>query len=187
MKMLFKIIKFWLPLAAITSLFSGVLYGVTQHSIRYSANDPQIQLSEDIANSLSLGKKTEEVIPEDKVDISKSLAPYIIIFDKDGQPTTSSAQLDGKIPMPPVGVFAYTQTNHQDRFSWQPKPGIKSAVVLTYFNSGQNSGYVLAGRSLREVEIRENVVLRDVMIGWAVIMLMTLGYSIIFIKSHTNN
>ena len=186
-KMLLKIIKVWVPLAIIISLFSGLVYGAVQQGLRQSAYDPQIQISEDTASVLSSGKNPNEIISADKVDISKSLASYIIIFDKDGQPTTSSAQLDGRIPLPPKGVFAYTQSHHQDRFTWQPKPGVRSAVVVTYFSNGQTSGYVLAGRSMRELEIREEMILKDVVIGGSFIVLLALIFTLLFAKYHTKN
>jgi len=38
--------------------------------------------------------------------------------------------------------------------TWQPKPGIRIAAVITSFTSPTESGFVLVGRSLKETDNR---------------------------------
>ncbi len=147
-------IRHWLILAVLITALCGLVYLTAQQIYRQSANDPQIQMAEDLASDLSSGKKIEEVLPKKEVDISKSLSPFIIIFDSQKRPIASTAVLDGKIPLIPSGVFDYVAEHGEDRFTWQPKSGVRSATVVRKF-AGSQSGYVLAGRSLREVEKRE--------------------------------
>jgi hypothetical protein len=159
------IIKYWLLMAIIITGCSGLIYAVGQQDLRQSADDPQIQMAEDAAAKLAGGQQVQSIVPTEKVDIAKSLAPYIIVFDATGKPIASSAQLDGQTPTIPPGVFDYVRQHGEDRITWQPQPGVRSAVVVTQFQ-GPNPGFVLAGRSLREVEIREDNILHIVEIGW---------------------
>jgi len=154
-------------LSLITTLLSGLIFLVTQQSLRLSANDPQIQMAEDTASQLSTQKDTFQITSLPRVDIGKSLSPFEIIYDADGTIISSSGQLNGKVPALPKGVFAYAKEHPDDRFTWQPQDGVRIAAVVKHF-SGRTDGYVLAGRSLREVENRVEKLQTDVMLGWAV-------------------
>jgi len=160
-------------MAAIVTGLSGLLYAAVQQDLRQSANDPQIQMAEDTAAKLADGQQVQNVVPSEKVDIANSLAPYIIIFDATGKPIASSVQLDDQTPTIPSGVFDYVRQNGEDRITWQPQSGVRSAIVVTQFK-GPNSGFVLAGRSLREVEIREDDIMHLILLGWIAILLVTL-------------
>jgi hypothetical protein len=167
------ILKYWLLMAVIITGCSGLIYVVVQQDLRQSANDPQIRMVEDAAAKLAGGQQVKIIVPAEKVDIAKSLAPYIIVFDATGKPIASSAQLDGQTPTIPPGVFDYVRQHGADRITWQPQPGVRSAVVVTQFQ-GPNPGFVLAGRSLREVEIREDNILHIVEFGWIAMLLVSL-------------
>lgn len=168
-----NILKIWIPLAIVATLLCGLVYLAVQQDIRIGANDPQIQIAEDVARQLSTGQNPLDFIPPIKVDISQSLANYIVIFDSKGKVIGSSAQLDGKDPVIPQGVFTSTKNLGETRFTWQPKAGVRSAVVVDYYK-GLNSGYVLVGRSLKEIEKREDNLGLIVFIAW----LVTLGTSL---------
>jgi hypothetical protein len=174
------ILKYWLVMAiAITGLV-GLCYAAVQQDIRQSANDPQIQIAEDIAAKLADGQSVQNVVPSEKVDVAKSLTPYIIVFDATGKPLASSAQLDGQTPTIPAGVIDDVKQNSEDRITWQPQSGVRSAIVITPFK-GSTSGFVLVGRSLREVEILEDHILRILIVGGIGMLFATfLATSIIF-------
>jgi hypothetical protein len=174
-KIQLNILKAWLPLAVIITCLSGLIYITVQQNIRISANDPQIQIAEDISGQLAQGQNPQYFMPSTKTEISKSLATYIMLFDKDGKLIGSSASLKGKDPTVPQGVFASAKKNSmgESRFTWQPQKGVRSAVVLDYYK-GPNPGFVLIGRSIREVEIRENQQELIVFAGWAVTMILSL-------------
>ncbi len=175
------IIKYWLLIAVIITGCSGLIYAVVQQDLRQSADDPQIQMAEDAAAKLAGGQQAQSIVPTEKVDIAKTLAPYIIVFDATGKPIASSAQLNGQTPTIPPGVFDYVRQHGEDRITWQPQPGVRSAVVVTQFQ-GQNSGFVLAGRSLREVEIREDDILHIVEVGWLGMLLVSLLATVIIFR-----
>src|SRR5438093_1537518 len=105
-----------------------MIYAAVQQNYRQSANDPQIQMAEDAAARLSAGESPQALIPGQAVDLAKSLAPYTIVFDADGQALASGAELDGSSPSPPNGVLDYAETNGQNAITWQPRDGVRSAI-----------------------------------------------------------
>lgn len=175
-KKMLDVLKLWIPLAVTITCLSGLIYLVIQQDIRIGANDPQIQIAEDLANQLSNGQNPLTLIPPTKTDISKSLANYIMLFNRGSKLVGSSALLDGKAPIIPQGVFAVAQKakGNETRFTWQPRTGVRSAMVLIYYN-GQRPGFVLIGRSLREIEIREDQQGKIVLAGWIITMLLSLS------------
>lgn len=174
------ILKYWLVMAVTITGLIGLCYAAVQQDIRQSANDPQIQIAEDSAAKLADGQSVQNVVPSEKVDIAKSLAPYIIVFDTTGKPLASSALLDGQTPTIPAGVIDYVKQNGEDRITWQPQSGVRSAAVVTQFK-GSMSGFVLVGRSLREVEVLEDHILQVLIVGWIGMLFATfLATSIIF-------
>jgi hypothetical protein len=56
------------------------------------------------------------------------------------------------------GLLGSMQRPGERRFTWQPEPEVRLASVLVEYD-GANPGFVLAGRSLREVERLENHIL----------------------------
>jgi hypothetical protein len=170
-------LKIWIPIAIATTLLCGLVYLAVQQDMRIGANDPQIQIAEDVARQISMGENPLDFIPPIKVDVSQSLANYIVIFDNKGKIIGSSAQLNGKDPVIPQGVLAQTEKLGENRFTWQPKTGIRSAVVVDYYK-GLNSGYVLVGRSLREVENRIDNLGLIMLLGWSIILGVSLAGSL---------
>jgi len=152
MPMIIDIIKKWLPLTVMTAGLGVLVYAAVQQSLRQGANDPQIQMAEDAAARLNSGASPEAVVPAGSVEIATSLAPFLVVFDDSGRVLASSATLHGAPLSYPSGVLDYARQNSEDRVTWQPEPGVRMATVVVRFNHG----LVMAGRSLREVEIREN-------------------------------
>jgi len=179
-------LKYWLPVAvAVTGVYLLVA-GAAQQNLRQNADDPQIQLAEDTAAKLAAGQSVQAVLPTDKVNIAKSLAPYIIIFDANGQPIAASAQLDGQMPTIPSGVFNSVRQSGTDKFTWQPRDGVRSAVTVTQFKEA-SSGFVLAGRSLREVERREDAILQLLNLGLFAILVGTFLVTAILFRNSTKD
>lgn len=166
-KNLTKVFIYFLPLAVVITLLCGLIYVVVQQDIRMSANDPQIQIAEDYASLLTNGIQPQLLVPQRKVDISKSLATYVIILNDKDDVILSSAILDNKTPTPPKSVFDYVRTSGETRITWQPKTGVRSATIIARYN-GVNPGFILVGRSMREIEIRADNTLKIVILGWIV-------------------
>ncbi len=168
-----NIFRYWLPLAAVTTLLSGLVYLEVQQSLRWGANDPQIQMAEDAGAALTAGGTPASVLPDAQVEISGSLAPFMVIFNDSGEPLASSARLHGATPTLPSGIFDYTRQKGEDRVTWQPEAGVRIAAVVVAYD-GTQPGFVLAGRSLREVEIRATQAEQITGIAWLVTLAVSL-------------
>jgi hypothetical protein len=158
-------LKFWIASLIVVTLLCGLTYVITQHILRADANDPQIQMAEDAATALAKGQPPQSVLPRTKVAMDKSLAPFVIIYDSAGQPVATSGTINNQAPLLPNGVLEATKQNGEDRITWQPQNDTRIAAVITAY-SGTTEGFVLAGRSLREVESRESEVLIYTIIAW---------------------
>lgn len=156
-------------LAAVSSLFALAMYATVRHVLRHAANDPQIQMAADAVTQLEQGADPATVVGLHQIDMARSLAPFLIVYDADGAPLASAAQLNGSIPRPPAGVFGYASEHQQDVLTWQPEPGVRIAAVVLPFR-GAHPGFVLAGRSLRLIEDRISATLRMVVLAWAVMI-----------------
>ena len=148
-----NILRQWLPLAAAGVMICGVIYIVAQQGLRMGANDPQIQMAHDVAAALAEGQAPAVLVPTAPVELSQSLAPFIIVFDDSRAPLVSSARLHGQIPALPSGLLDYVRQHGEDRVTWQPESGVRMATVIVHV-AGGSGGFVLAGRSLLEVEKR---------------------------------
>lgn len=174
---MFSKLRHFLPLAVVITCMCLLVYGAVQQNFRQEANDPQIQISEDMANNL----KDEARIPTfaSSKDISVTLSPFVMVFDDKKELSTSEAILDSKPPVLPSGVLDFAKKYQQARVTWQPKSNVRIAAVVTYY-TGKNSGYVLAGRSLREVEKREDQLALEAGFVWLVSLLATVFIITVF-------
>lgn len=174
-------LKAWVPVGITATLLSIMVYGAIQQYIRQSANDPQVQMAEDAAAKLATGTAPANLITGDTVDIAKSLAPFTIILDKDGNVLASSGSLEGETPIPPRGVLTTAQERGENRITWQPEAKVRAAIIVKYFNDAA-TGYVLVGRSLREAEHRTSSISLEIFLGWALTMLVTLFATLVFAR-----
>lgn len=149
----------WIIFSVLITAFSGLTHLAVQQNLRQNANDPQIQMAEDTAEMLNTHKF---ISISSQVDVARSLAPFRIIYDSKGNVTSSEALLDRQTPDLPSGVFDSVRQGGEKRFTWQPEPGVRIAAVVVPYNDG----FVLAGRSLREVEKREDQVAREAAGVW---------------------
>ena len=146
-----------LVLTALATGLALALNTIPQQVLRLGANDPQIAMAGDLVARLEQGIAPAEAVPAGSVDLSRSLTPFLIAYDDRGRPMASQAQLDGKTPTPPSGVFDNVRQHGEDRISWQPRRDVRIAAVIQRVN-GPQPGFVLAGRNMREVESRETLV-----------------------------
>ena len=158
------ILRSFVPLAVAITLLTGLLYVSVQQVLRQDANDPQIGMAEDAAAVLAAGQALPETA---SVDVAASLAAYDIVFDDQGQPVGGSARLHGALPTVPQGALLYAREHGQNRITWQPEQGVRSATVIVPV-TGAHPGYVLAGRSLAEVEQRTSNMSQLITVGWLI-------------------
>ena len=174
-----KAIILWLSMALVITLLSGLIFGAIRQSIRQAADDPQMEMAEDTAVALNAGIRPQSIIPAGQINIAQSLAPYLIIYNQSGYPLISSGVLDNRIPRPPAGTLKAATAKGRTAITWEPKSGVRCAVVIVPYQ-GNPPGYVLAGRSLREVEKREHEIYQTVFWGWLMANLGSLGWLLLF-------
>lgn len=176
-KVLSDAFKAWLPLGAAIVLLSGTVYVAVQQNYRLSANDPQSQIAEDISAAIAQGTPANNIVPATgTTDIAQSLSAFVLIYDDSGKQIGSSAILDGKNPDYPTGVFNTVKQKGETAVTWQPRSGVRMATVVTSYPataSGTTAGFVVAGRSLREVEKRINNLGVIVLAGMLFTLLVT--------------
>lgn len=160
--------------AAVTVLFGGG-YVAAQQSVRHAADHPQIEMARDAASKLDAGASPSSVLPVSAVDLEHSKEAYLIVVDPSGKVLASSATLGGVQVVPPAGVFDYVRSHGEDTISWQPAPGVRSAIAVDAFTSG----FVVAGRSLEDTENVESGLLDWALGGWLVSMLLLGGIATI--------
>jgi hypothetical protein len=171
MSRLLKVLASWIPLAIAATAVCGLVYVVVQQALRQGANDPQVQMAEDAAAALNRGASLEAIIPKERVELSRSLAPFVVAYDSTGKPLAGSGALDGNLPGYPMGALEASEHGGENRVTWQPRPGVRIASVVVPYDGG----YVMAGRSLREVENREDQAALITGAAWLLTMFATLA------------
>jgi hypothetical protein len=168
------IFRNWLPLAVVIAMANGLIYATAQQVLRQGANDPQIQLAEDGASALAQGAPTDSILPSGMVDLATSLAPFVMVWDDSGKLLAASGQLHGSAPEIPSGILDYARIHGEDRITWQPKTGVRIAAIFVHAQGG-SGGFVMAGRSLREVEKREDQAKLFALLGMLTMWMVSLG------------
>jgi hypothetical protein len=155
----------WLVSAFVLTAAALMAYTAAQQALRLSANSPQVQLARDGAAAIASGKPADAVAAGEKIDIARSLAPFVIVYDAQGTISTSSGLLNGQSPKIPSGVLDYAGKNGEDRVSWTPDKSVRIAAVVVKVEGGPG-GYVLSGRSLEEAERTIGVIGRLMLALW---------------------
>ncbi len=152
-----------------------MVYIVGQQIFRQDANDPQVAISHDLANLLG---NTTSLASNDlpkNIDLTSSLSPFVLVADEKGKTLVSTATIGGATPAIPYGVFARALKMQENRLTWQPQTGVREAIVVVHYVNPQNhtDQYVVAGRSLQEVEKRIDALGSNLFIGWLILMVVT--------------
>lgn len=173
--------KIFAVVAVALTLAVAAAYVLVQQNMRMNANDPQVEITEGIVEALSQGQDPQAFSSLNPTDLTKSLSPFVIVYDGEGKAISGTAELDGQIPTPPKGVFDAAKAKGQNRLSWEPKEKVRVAAVVTPYSavasdasSSPSSGYVLVGRSLREVESRIQTLTKLIAVAWAASLLICL-------------
>ncbi|HXE10158.1 MAG TPA: hypothetical protein VN554_01905, partial [Verrucomicrobiae bacterium] len=146
----------------------GTVYAAVQQAERRDANYPQIQLAEDEAAQINGAGNVYAPSSFSPVDMKTSLAPFVIVYDKNGHMVSGSGYLNGKVPTAPLSMLQAAKGEDYHAVTWQPANGVRIASV-TVASKGY---YVLSGRSLKEVEKNENQTLLIILIGGLVSLIL---------------
>lgn len=167
-KSLKEVFLAWIPLAVIVTMLSGMIFVVVQQSFRLSANDPQVQLIQDLTNELNNGQDIEQLDDSVKVQVDKSLSPFVIVYDNTGKELKSSVTLDSVSPTLPNGVLDNVKSKGYSQFTWAPKKGVRIATIGMKYKDG----VIIVGKSLNEVDKRIDRIGKIVLIGWAATLIV---------------
>lgn len=165
----------WFAVLAILLVGFGTIYGAVNQAQRSDANDPQIQLAEDTANSLDK-KETPLTLTRSGVEMTQSVAPFINVYDKKGKAVLTKGNVDGKAPKAPLEELEKARGVAYHAFTWEPKEDVRVAAIAVE----AKDYYVLSGKSLREVEKNQTTTLQVVLLG-AVVATLLLG--VVFVLS----
>ena len=172
--------------AAIVTIITGVIYATVQQTYRSGANDPQLQIAGDISNKLKTGGIIGKWFNEDTVEISQSLSVFNTLYNDKNEPVVSTGVLNGKLPFLPKGVFDLAKKKGENVFTWQPQNGVRVAVILKSISSSSYS-FVAVGRSLYEVERREENLRWMILISWLLCMgVIVVHWIVAIIKTGRN-
>lgn len=163
----------WLGASLVVLIIFGTIYAAIQQSQRRDANYPQIQMAEDKVVALDNGTQPDK-LAQGRVNISRSLAPFTIIYDKSGKPVAGSGYLNNKLPTVPMGVLTASKGKEYSFVTWEPAAGVRIAAV----SATADKYYVLSGRSLKEVEKNDNKTLTITLLGYiASLLTMTVVFA----------
>lgn len=140
----------WLGFVVILVIIFGTIYAAVQQSQRSDADFPQVQVAEDTAAALDAGTKPAG-LTSGHIDMASSLAPFTIIYSKNGRVISGNGYLDGNVAVAPFGILQAANGKLYHSVTWQPQHDVRIAVVTV----SANGYYVLSGRSLVEVEKNE--------------------------------
>ncbi|HEY4381342.1 MAG TPA: hypothetical protein VGN01_13410 [Acidobacteriaceae bacterium] len=163
-----------LALALILTLWGFPAAMTLQGVMRSAADQPQIQMAQNYASEIASGHRTVEQFPDGHVDLATSLEPFTILYDSNGKALHSNGYFNGEILAPPTGVFTWLRTHPTDKFTWQPRPGLRIAAVAQRID-GAHPGVVLVGRSLTLVQQQESLLRRGTFVTWLSLMAILIG------------
>jgi len=143
-----RLLALFLPSAGVGVLACLIAFALVQQDLRQGADDPQHELAEDAVAVLDTGASPASLVTGPRVDIATSLDPFVAVYDPSGAVLATNGILDGRPPVPPAGVLATAAVAGMDTVTWQPRAGVRSAIVVLRWSGGT----VLVGRSLRRVE-----------------------------------
>ena len=145
-------------LVVVTIVAGFIVY---QFALMQPANHPQIEVAGAAVARLNAGADPASVVPANSVEIG-SPDLYVMVLDSNRTVLATSAHLNGETVVPPAGVFEYVRAHGDDRITWQPAPGVRSAIVVEAFRGG----FVVAGRTLSDAESVEGPLVRMAIVAW---------------------
>lgn len=149
----------WLPVALAVTALAPFLYAVPQQVLRSSANDPQTAPATDAVSALDAGRDPRSVVGSDRVDLTRSLSPWVAVFDSSRHLVATSGE---GVDAYATSVFDSVAPGERHEVTWQPSANVRQATVVMRWNQG----WIVSGRSLALVEERENQVLLLATVAW---------------------
>ncbi|HEY5563229.1 MAG TPA: hypothetical protein VIK72_16035 [Clostridiaceae bacterium] len=168
---------FWISLMFLVTFTCSLVYIVSQQSIRLGANQLPAQLAVETSTKLQDIESVKDAIPSEKVDITKSLNTFVMVYDINKKLIASSAISSGSSIMYPTGILDNVTQKNEARVTWQPERGLRYATVAIKYDGG----YIVAARSLSETEKLIDTIGKLVIAAWlACAVFLGIGVMIIY-------
>lgn len=174
-------LRYWIPLAVVATGLVGLVYLAAQQDLRMGANDLPAQIAQDTAASIGKGAEPWTVTGRDNIDIAASLSSWTLVFDEGGKLVAGTPVIAGKQVLPPAGVFTAARTSGENRVTWQPRAGVRQAVVAVRIPGGR--GVVMAGHSLREAEAHIDQLTQMTGAAWVAILVVAFVACMLFLPA----
>jgi predicted secreted protein len=148
------VFRAWLAIVGVATLVLGASYAMVQQSTRLSADDLPLTTSQVAKQELQNGSDAKDVVPTLKTNLRSDTSVFMVITDSSQHVLASSAVVDNKTPLPPQGVFDYTNAHGTDHFTWEPASGVRLATRVIKYGQAPDNGYIITGQSLKPYEDR---------------------------------
>ena len=168
----------FLSVSLIITVVFLTIYFAVQQSYRSAANDPQRQYARDMRDRIRNNQSIESMMSRDTLDLRTSLGMFTTLYNEKFEPIRSTGLLDGKFPSLPKGVLEYARDNQENTVTWQPRKGIRMAMVIDFVQTAGTS-FVACGRSLTETENNVSNLSTMLIVGWLIsIAIVTIWLSL---------
>lgn len=165
----------WLPIAVAILVFGGLLFFSMQQNYKLNANDPQAQIAQELITGATQGQDPATLVPPiGSTELGSSLAPFLFVANATGTVVGSSIIVDGKNPVIAESLLAYAKLKGENKLTWEPKKGVRAALVVMPYTSEADSGFVIVGRSLKEVDSR--IKAQGIIIALGTLLALVLSY-----------
>lgn len=166
MKKISLLVFIWsMSLVVITLTTITVYFGLWQ-SHKLAFNDQQVEVVDSAQQALQSGSAPAQIIPRlpangsatvaSMPDVRKSLAPFVMVLDKEGRALESNTTYDGRFITVPAEMLESARAKGEYRTTWRPDASTKIALVLRPI-SDTSEWFVASGRNMREVESRTHI------------------------------
>lgn len=160
---------------SIITIIFGTMYVVVQQQNRLMANDMPMLLATENARLITNGVDAATVGNASPEDISTSLIPFVVVYDKAGKPVGGAGYLDRKLAQMPLGALQHATTSKPNYVTWQPKQSVRLASVVV----ATKDYYVVGAQSLKATEDRAGHLLRLTALGYGLAVLVAGGYCMV--------
>ncbi len=163
-------VRTWLALVGVAALVLGASYAMVQQSTRLSADDLPLTTAQVAKQELQGGSSPTDVVPTLKTNLQSDTSVFMIVTDSSKHVLASSAILNGRTPLPPNGVFSFTNTHGADHFTWQPQSGVRMATRVEKYGQSPNDGFIITGQSLKPYEDRISTYTALALAAWLAVL-----------------
>jgi hypothetical protein len=168
-----KNFRIWLAIVGSATLIIGAAYSMVQQSTRLAADDLPLATATAVKDQLENGANPADVVTPRPINLRSNTNVFVIVVDSSRHVLASSATVDGQTPLPPQGVFDYTDQHGTDHFTWQPVAHVRLATRVMAYGQAPNNGFVIAGQSLAQTENRIDIYTELALAAWLAMLAWT--------------